>query len=299
MRVLITGGNGFVGKYAVSRMQEMDWEVIRPSLDVSNSGRWLYLDGANKIDAVVHLAALLMIDGHKPEDYFRVNTLGTSNALEFAKRNKIPKFIYAMTHSDTNRCSNTYITDDEVQAYGTNSFENNAIPFIASKIAAADMVDAYTRQGILHGVNLRLANIRGYGSQDTKFNSFFHQFIAKAQKGEEIEVWGNPPKTQRDMVYVKDVVEAIIRAIKYPDVEGWYNIGSGIGMTIKEEIESIISVFSSLGRKSKIRLRPDKEEIRTKSCIFLIDKAKKDFGWEPKYSYRAGLKDMKKHMEKT
>ena len=322
MKVLITGTQGFIGRHLVKMIKEKtDWEIVAPqfveeerlhkyyeetfskatgdSLDVTSAGLWKVLDRHIDIDAVVHLAALLMIDGHQPEDYFRVNTLGTYNALEFARRNKIPKFIYAMTHSDMNKSRSVYIGDDDEQIYGTNSFENNAIPFITSKIAAANMVDAYSRQGVLNGVNLRLANIRGYGSKDTKYNSPFHQFIVKARRGEDIEVWGNPPKTLRDLIYVKDVCNAVMKTIEVKEARGWYNIGSGKGMTIEEEIKNIILVFSRLEKRSCIIYRRDIEEVRKHSCIFLIDKAKRELGWEPQYSYSDGLMDMRKEMEEN
>lgn len=322
MRVLVTGANGFIGGYLTQQIKDMGWGLITSYLDVSDMEAWQHFDNKENIDAVIHLAALLMIDGHRPEDYFKVNTLGTYNLLEFARRNKIPKFIYAMTHSDTNRCSSVYIHDDEEQRYGTNSFERNSISFITSKIAAADMVDTYTDMGILNGVNLRLANIRGYGSKDTRFNSPFHQFIAKAQKGEDIEIWGNPPTTERDMIYVKDVVSAIIKSVENPGIKGWYNIGSGKGMTIVDEAMAIIKVFCAeqddcfvcdmetankfpdfpvrvvSNYASKIIYRQDIEEVRKKSCVFLIDKAKRDLNWEPAYSYEDGLRDMKTYMER-
>ncbi|MDD5053435.1 MAG: NAD(P)-dependent oxidoreductase [Sulfuricurvum sp.] len=299
MRVLVTGAHGFVGRYLIEEIINMGWGVVTPHVDVSDNFEfWLDPRVTKDIDAVVHLAALLMIDGHQPKDYFMTNALGTFNALEFARKNNIRKFIYAMTHSDTNKSYTVYIREESSQEFGTNSFEKNAIPFIASKIAAANMVDAYTRQGVLHGVNLRLANIRGFGSKDTKFNSPFHQFIAKAKKAKDIEVWGNPPKTVRDMIYVKDVVSAIIKAIQAPGAEGWYNIGSGKGLSILQEIEDIVSVFSPVGKSSKIIMCTDKEEVRKKSCIFLIGKAKKELGWEPAYSYREGLIDMRKYMER-
>ncbi|MFA6446579.1 MAG: NAD-dependent epimerase/dehydratase family protein, partial [Candidatus Paceibacterota bacterium] len=149
--------------------------------------------------------------------------------------------------------------------------------------------------------------------QDTKYNSPFHQFIDKARKGEDIEVWGNPPKTVRDMIYVKDVCRAFILAIEKKDVHGWYNIGSGKGLTIKEEVKEIISVFSPWEecpeyvegnvvanyreKMSKIIYRPDIEEVRTHSCIFLINKAVKELGWWPLYTYHDALVDMKEEME--
>lgn len=318
MKVLITGGQGFVGKYLADMMDTDEWLTYSPShwmLDVTRPEDFDKFKGFG-FDAVVHLAGLLMINQHKPEDYFRVNAYGTYNVLEFCRTEKIPKLIYAMTHSDVNASSHLDLEPYDQQVFKTGSWDNNSIPFISSKIAAADMVEAYNRTlypEVFNGIILRLANIRGYGSQDTKYNSPFHQFIDKAIKGEDIEIWGNPPKTQRDMIYVKDVCSCIIAAIKTPKVRGYFNVGSGVGLTIEDEARAIIEVFGSEVRDfyqfrsdriyespkdklSRIIYRPDIPELRKVSCIFNIDKTKKILGWEPKYSYIEALEDMKKEM---
>jgi len=314
MRVLITGGKGFVGKYLVKMMDSLDWEVIVLDSDVSNlflsPEVWQYLFG-KPIDAIVHLAAKLMINGHTAKEYFDVNTIGTYNMLELCRLLKVKKFIYAMTHSDTNRYSAAKIDNYGCQEYGTSSWSHNSIPFIQSKVAAADMVEVYTKQKIVQGIILRLANIRGYGSADTKYNSPFHQFIDKARKGEDIEIWGNPPSTKRDMIYVKDVCRAFIAAIESKNAKGYYNVGSGIGLTIEDEVKAIIRVFSPYekmpeicldpmqpervrNKQSKIIYCPDKEEIRKQSCIFNIRETEVDLNWVPIYTYEQGLEDFKK-----
>jgi UDP-glucose 4-epimerase len=298
MKVFVTGGNGFIGRYLIRAMLHEGWTVGQSSSDITAS--LLPADECpGCYDAVVHLAALLMINQHQPEDYFRVNSYGTFNVLEFCRVNKIKKFVYAMTHSDQNRSPNAVLNEDEENnVFGANSFEagHNSIPFIASKIAAMKMVEAYDRQGIVQGISLRLSNIRGYGSADTKYNSPFHQFISKAMKGEDIEIWGNPPKTFRDIIYIKDVCSAIIAALK-SDCHGVYNIGSGNPYTIEEEVVNIINVFSPPDKRSKIIYRPDIAEVRNHDCIFDSEKAQKDFYWAPCYSYYRMLEDFKKEME--
>lgn len=298
MKVLITGAHGFVGVYLRAAMVEAGWDVTatsyhcHPCLDVTKPESFDAYRG-QYFNAVVHLAALLMINKHKPEDYFKVNSYGTSNVLEFCRTEKIPTLIYAMTHSDTNAMDHVKATlrPYDPQIFTTGNWEDNSIPFIASKIAAADMIEAYNIKRVLRGVILRIANIRGFGSNDTKYNSPFHQFIKKATNGEPIEVWGNPPKTKRDFIYVKDVCSAIMAAIECQSAQGYFNVGSGIGLTIEDEIKFITQVFGN-GR-SKIVYRRDIPEVRKISCVFNIMKTKMVLNWEPKYSYVEGLLDFK------
>lgn len=308
MNILVTGQNGFVGRYLVEKLKTMNCDKVFhfPSfVDILNplnncaimDSEGQIVDGEVKIDAVVHLAAKLMINNHRARQYFNTNAVGTFNILEFCRVNKIPKLIYAMTHSDQNNHASDFVDEMNIADFTTNSFENNAIPFIASKVAAAQMVEAYTKTGIVNGVILRIANIRGVGSSDTKYDSPFHQFIRKAQNGESIEIWGNPAKTRRDMIYVKDVVDAIVKSVEISNVKGTFNIGSGVGLTVREEIVSIRKVFCDPSNMSELIFRIDIPELRTKTSIFKINRAKNILRWVPKYSYEQALMDMKKIME--
>lgn len=296
MNILVTGARGFVGNYLIKDLLAIGCNVVAPNsseLDVSRPSDFDKYRNMH-FQAVIHLAGLLMINQHKPEDYFRVNSFGTFNVLEFCRTEKISTLIYTMTHSDVNGMDHVKSTlrPYDPQIFTTGGWEDNSIPFISSKIAAADMIEAYNRKHVIRGVILRVANIRGYGSNDTKYNSPFHQFIKKAKAGETIEVWGNPPKTKRDFIYVKDVCSAIIAAIECQSAVGYFNVGSGIGLTIDDEIKFITQVFGN-GR-SKIVYRRDIPEVRKISCVFNIMKTQMVLNWSPKYSYVEGLLDFKK-----
>lgn len=289
MKVMVTGADGFVGRYLVKELIKQRYDVRalgRREWDIRYPARNLFYD----VDIVVHCAALLMINGHLAEEYFLTNVLGTYNVLELCRKAGA-KMIYLMTHSDVNASDCTYISEDTEQWYVGSP---EVIAFITSKVAAMKMVEAYNDSGYLEGVILRLANIRGVGSQDTKYNCVFHQFIEKAKKGEPIELWG-ALKTVRDLIYIKDIVDAIISSFNAPP--GLYNIGSGKGLTIEQEARAIAQVFNPPGKQSQFIYRPDIEEVRKRSCIFEIDKAYREFGWYPKYDYVQGLFDMKTIME--
>jgi UDP-glucose 4-epimerase len=315
--IIVTGAAGFVGRYLVDQLIKDGFEVLATArsqageqyykkqgvpfinLDVSNEEDFAKLPKQG-VEAVVHVAALLLIDvgSWKPKDYFNVNSVGTYNVLEYCRQNKVKKVVYAMTHSDVNRAKEVIITEETPRKFGGTYGVGNSVPFIASKIAASTFIEIYDRDRVLDGIVLRLANIRGYGSRDTYYNCVFHQFVQKALKSEPIEIWGEH-KTVRDLIYVKDIVGAFIQAIKSDKAHGLYNIGSGKGLTIEDEAKAIIKVFSPPGKPSKLVYRPDIEEVRKVSCIFNISKAKRELGWEPHYSYEEAMVDYKKEMKRS
>jgi UDP-glucose 4-epimerase len=308
MMILVTGASGFVASYVIRellekgrdlvltgrRFREMKWDGIpfegadirlRKDLDCLDRYR---------VNAVVHCAAALMIDRRNQAEYYFTNALGTFNVLDWAKKNNVQKFILLHTHSDMNAYPEIFLPDDAESCFRP----EDSMPFITSKIAAAQMVRSCIENGVFDGHVLRLANIRGVGSRDEKYNCVFHQFIQKAIAGEPIELWGER-KTVRDLIYVKDVARAVVMALESPGGHGVINIGSGVGMTIEDEAAAIIEVFSDPQRRSPIVLRPDIPEVRKHSLIFDIAKAKRMLGWEPVYSYREGLEDMKNLMREV
>lgn len=308
--IVVTGATGFIGSYLVNQLVRDNVEVLATGRSEKKEARYkktgipfMRLDITKKeefdnlpkenVDAVVHLAALLSIDIAKwtAKDYFLNNALGTYNVLEYCRKNNVKEIIYAMTHSDVNRTKDLVITEDTSREFG------GALPYIVSKIAGMNFIEGYARDYGIQGVMLRFPGIRGYGSRDTYYNCVFHQFIQKATRSEPIEIWGEH-KTVRDLVYIKDVVAAIIGALKSRKANGLYNIGSGKGMTIEDEAKAIIKVFSPPDNPSKLIYRPDIEELRKRSYIFDISKAKRDFGYSPKYSYEDAMKDIKKEMKR-
>ncbi len=289
--VLITGGNGFVGRYTTKGLEEEHGFFVHSkshkSLDVTRPQDFPSLEA----DAVVHTAGLLSIEHFKPRQYFDVNIYGTYNVCEFCRHNDVKTIVFTMTHSDVNQSDSMVISEDTPRKYG-----GDAVPYIVSKIAAMELVQNYGREYGIRPVILRLPGIRGYGSRDTKCGCAFHLFIKKALVSEPIEVWGKHDVV-RDLVYVKDVVNAIIKSLKNKKAKGLYNIGSGVGLTIEDEVKAIIEAFSPKDKPSRIVYRPDIEVTDTRSYIFNISKAKRDFGYVPVYSYLDAMKDFKEEME--
>ena len=97
------------------------------------------------------------------------------------------------------------------------------------------------------------------------------------------------------MVYVKDFNQIVIRAITRSSAQGIYNVGTGVGTSLEQQVKGIIEVFSPKENPSRIVYRPDKPS--QNGYIYDISTTKRDLGYTPEYPYLAALRDMKLEMQ--
>lgn len=121
-----------------------------------------------------------------------------------------------------------------------------------------------------------------------------YRMIDQAMKGEPIELWGNP-NYAKDMVHVYDCAQMICKAVEVNREHGWYNVGTGVPVTLEQQIKTIIKVFSPADHPSQIVYRPDKPA----GGGFLMDvtNAKEELGYEPQYDVEALFRNYKEEME--
>jgi UDP-glucose 4-epimerase len=108
-------------------------------------------------------------------------------------------------------------------------------------------------------------------------------------------LWGDPA-VARDIVYVKDVVAAIVLALRRTGVSGLYNISSGQKLSLQDQAECAIRVFSPPGKRSEILYQPEKPHY-LESYVYDVGKARDILGWQPKYSFEDMLRDYRKERE--
>ena len=97
------------------------------------------------------------------------------------------------------------------------------------------------------------------------------------------------------MVYVKDLCQMMYKALFAKIDTGVYNVGTGIGTSLIDQIKGIVEVFGDKNNKSNIIMRPEKPN--APQYIMDISNAKEDLGYEPKYNYIDMLIDMKKERD--
>jgi UDP-glucose 4-epimerase len=315
--VVITGATGFVGRYLVDHLVRAGEKVIAAGrtrkydsffrelgvpfvhLDVTRPEGFRSLP-TEDVKAFIHLAAIIpaACQDCTPDIFLKVNTLGTLYALEHCRHNNIGKFIFTTTLYEGLEHTELPITEAMGRKY---ALQGDHAAYVISKIAAAEYVEHYAQEFGIQGIILRLTGLLGYGRlegcwTDGVFNpSAFEVFYKLAKAGHALEIWGKH-EARRDSLYVKDAVRAIHMAVSADRARGLYLIGAGIGRTNEEEVKTFAEVFSSKNHAIPVVYRLELPE-KKKSYYFDIGNAKRDFGWEPVYSYRDILVDYDKEVQ--
>jgi UDP-glucose 4-epimerase len=319
--ILIVGAKSFIGTYLVDALLQLNEKIIVTGRDIENSEYFtsyenlipINLDITKKEDfkkllnfnikTIIHLAGIMPANvdfrNYNPYEYMNVNIEGTLNILEFCRENKVKKIIYTSSEADISEQYNKYEIIDETVPRAIN-YNNDHTIYAITKIAAMDLIEHYHQKFGIIGIYFRLPNIFGYGQllehyKDGKLVlSGFGYFLKNSLNGSDIEVWGDYNKG-RDIVYVKDLVQMIIKAINSDHALGLYCVGTGIKTTLLEQVKGIIEVFSRNGIKSKIIFKSSKPSVR--SYLYDISKAKNDLSYKVEYPYLDLLKDWKKEFE--
>ncbi|AEV70947.1 nucleoside-diphosphate-sugar epimerase [Mycolicibacterium rhodesiae NBB3] len=321
--VIVFGAGGFIGTYLVDQLIADGIEVFATDvselaaeyyndLDVS----YAYLDITQKdhfdnlpkenIEAVVHLACIQPASvserDYSATDYVMVNVIGTLNILEFCREHCVPKVVYACSHRNTQGLWADKAGEPIAESDGRSiMYTGDYTMFSISESAATDCVEHYTQKYGVEGIVLRLPPVYGFGPHLEIFKdgkpivTGFLALIEKAEQGDPIPLWGDP-SVSRDIVYVKDVVAAIALALRRNGVTGLFNISSGKLLSLQQQAECVVRVFSAEGAPSEIRYEPEKSHYLD-TFVYDITKARDVLGWQPKYSFEEMLCDFREERD--
>lgn len=255
----------------------------------------------NDVYAVVNFAGLLpaYLKEYDPFAYIDTNITGAVRILEYARKNNADRVLYTQTWAEMAG----YWDKNEVllPSMPRNLLYTGDHAFYAiTKCMVVDTMEHYKQEYGIKNFVFRLPNIYLYHPDtyyyvDCKKKPVAYRYmIEKAQRGEDIEMWGNPDAF-KDIVYIKDLCQMMFKAL-FADVNGGtYNAGTGIKTTLKEQIQGIIDVFSTENKKSKIIPVPGNASFT--SFVMDIDNARKELGYEPEYTYLKYLEDYKKEQK--
>ncbi|MEL3899249.1 MAG: NAD(P)-dependent oxidoreductase [Treponema phagedenis] len=180
------------------------------------------------------------------------------------------------------------------------NYNNDHTVYIISKLAAVSLLEHYYQAYKIKYCIFRCPNIYAYHPdmyyyKDGKKTIIAYRYmIHQAINSKPIEIWGNH-ESKRDIVYVKDLTQMIRKAIEKNIDKAVYNVSNGKAISLREQVEDIIDVFSPKNNKSKIIYRPD-IDIPEISYHYDIENAIKDLGYKPQYFHKEMLRDIKKIM---
>lgn len=317
-RIIVFGATGGIGAYTALHLHEsQDYEVIAVGHRKNDNGfyeqygiKYLSVDIADyktfevlpksDVDTVVNMAGVLPARSYDPRMYIQSFTMGQLNVLEYMREVGCKKIISAQTPADLWYLQNT---TEPMSADAQRSFPpstDHSIYTIA-KNAAIDITEYYHNTFGISRFILRFFNVYMYHPNPyyhvdgIKRMISFRLLMDRAEKGEDIEVWGDPTRS-KEILYVKDLAQLIQQCVESSLEGGIYNVGSLKQVTLEEQIDGIIEVFTN-EKKSKKVLRPDKPDALFNHLD--ISKTVNELGYSPKYSYIDWLKDFKKEMEEN
>jgi len=317
--IVVFGATGDIGKYFIDYLMNNinfdEYAIIavgtRDSSYFDRIGiKYIKVDITRKeqfvrlpenVYAVIHLAGAMpaKMHGFFPNQYIDVNINGTVNILEYCLRSHADRIIYGHSFGDIKDNAERDILL-KVDSPINFSFRSDHTVYVISKIAAVNIIKYYYEVYGLKYFILRLPNIYMYSSSDSfcvngvERKIAFRYMIDQAIKGEDIEVWGDYTRV-KDMVYVKDLCQMLYKCILIDRETGFYNVGTGIGISLEDQIKGIIRVFCE-SKTSHLIYMPDKPN--APQYIMDIEAAKKEIGYTPAYSnYLFMLEDYKREMQ--
>ncbi len=305
MKILVTGGAGFIGSHVVDAYLAAEHQVV--VIDDLSTGKKENLNPKakfyqmdlmdeklqqiiqdEKIEVVNHHAAQIKVKASLEDPYFdvKLNVLGSVLLLDLCRRAGVKKFIYASSGG---------------AQYG----EMTGKPFLetqpahpfsvygASKYTVELYADVFAQNFGLDYVILRYANVYGPRQDALGEGGVVAIFTHGMLKGGDFQIFGDGYHL-RDYVYVKDVARASLLALDYPQNDV-FNIGTGVGT-------STLELFDALA-KATGHLKPPKKTVARlgdlAKSVLDASKAKSLLKWEPRYNLAEGIQETVDYYKKS
>lgn len=292
MKIIITGGAGFIGSHLAQYLTKKKHKVIIidnlstgrldnikffknkvkfVKADISKYGKWTENFKNTKI--VFHLAALADIvpSIQNPKKYFQSNVIGTENIASLSIKYNVKKIIYAAS-SSCYGIPNNYPTTETEKI-------KPEYPYALTKYLGEQILMHYAKIYSIHVTSLRLFNVYGTRSRTSgTYGAMFGVFLAQKLKKKPLTVVGNG-RQKRDFTFISDVVEAFYKVIRSKKNLQIFNIGSGSPVSVN-------TIVKLLGcKKINIPKRPGEPDVTFAN----IKKFKNEFNWKPKVSIEQGI----------
>ena len=299
MKLLVTGGAGYIGSVVTSQLLESGHDVVVFD-DLSKGHEEAVPEGAGFVrdslldavrvnevlsrgfDGVVHFAALSLVGEsvEHPEKYYKSNVCGTLNLLEGMVGGGVGSLVFSSTAAVYGEPEQMPITETEPE------FPTN--PYGASKLAADRMIGAVSEARGLSATSLRYFNVagaRGTLGEDHEPETHLIPLVLRAASGEwdHVDIYGTDYDTPdgtavRDYIHVEDLGRAHILALEGGE-EGHrvYNLGNGAGFSVREVVETAREVTGADIKAVEAPRRAGDPPVLVASS----EKITRELGWKP------------------
>lgn len=292
MKILVTGGAGFIGSHVVDVLMEQGHTVVIYDLeapvygqkcenilgDVNDTGKFKSV--SKGFDAIYHMAAQANVNIFFNEPI--ISNLNTSNStinvLEAARENNVARVLLSSTewiYGSVEGGEDTQITEETIYA------QNPDHLYTSSKIAAEMFCKNYKN---LYGVNYTIMRYGIPFGERARAATVTPIFIDKILKGEEITIHGTGSQT-RQFIYVRDLAEGNVSCLNSEGENQIFNIN---GREVIRVIDIVTTLEEILGIKAKVKFIEDRKG-NYKGRFISSEKAERMLGWKPKYTYREAM----------
>jgi UDP-glucuronate 4-epimerase len=303
MRILVTGGAGFIGSHLVEKLlaaghsvailddfndfydpqikraniEKISKDVPVHHVDLRENAAVRNLFHREKFDTIAHLAARAGVRPsiQHPQLYYDTNVTGTLHLLDAARATGVERFIFASS-------SSVYGVSKTVPFSEEQHLTQTISPYAATKLAAEFLCSTYSHLYKLRVVALRYFTV--YGPRQRP-DLAIHQFTKKIHAGQPIDQFGDGT-TRRDYTYIDDIIQGTMAALTYNGpLFDIFNLGESETIQLKDLIEKI---EKALGKKVKINQLPEQPGDVPLTCAD-ISKARKLLGYNPTTQLSEGL----------
>jgi len=292
MNIAVIGGSGFIGSHIVDKLIESGhdvtvFDIMKPHRD---DVRYIHIDItdlskttvalAGDYDAVYLLAAMADVnDVYKnPVEAGKVNILGVANVLEAIRRNDLGRIIFSSTVWVYDAAIDEYVDEETPLAI----HRVNHV-YTASKIAAEMYIYSYHK---LYGIDYTILRYGiPYGPRARR-GTVIATFVRRALNGEPLVIYGDGSQ-YRNFIYVEDLAEGNVAALKKIARNKTYNLEGKRPVTIREVAEIVKKIVGGdVKIEYNLKARPGDYSGKKVSA----EKAKKELGWEPKIDIEEGIR---------
>src|SRR5437879_3417284 len=309
MRILVTGGAGFIGSHLVEKLladghdvailddfndfydprikryniSTVEKEITVHDVDLRDGDKVAGLFGKEKFDVIAHLAARAgvrpSIQG--PQLYYDTNVSGTLHLLEAARVTEVERFVFASSSSVYGASKTVPFSEDQ-------HLTQTLSPYGATKVAGEFLCSTYSHLYQMRVVALRYFTV--YGPRQRP-DLAIHQFTRRIHAGQTIDQFGDG-STRRDYTYIDDVIQGAMAALQYQGpLYDVFNLGESETIQLKELISAI---ENALGKKAKVNRLPEQPGDMPLTCAD-ISKARKLLGYKPTTKLSEGLQRSEEH----